>query len=84
MLTTIITCGDPVREKSELFYMSIMEIRMRLLYIQEWKRHRLPEIVAVLARHFEVLVKLFFNKWIVLYRNGVPHKIFLDEKILSQ
>ena len=51
-----------------------------LLNVEERKGDGFPEIVAVFASHFEVLVELFFDQRVVLHRDRVPHQVFLQSR----
>ena len=55
-----------------------MKKNQRLLDIQEGEGDSLPEVVAVLAGHLEVLVPLLLDQRVVLDRHRVPHVIFLQ------
>lgn len=48
------------------------------LDIEKGERHRLPKVVAVLARHLEVLVELLLDQRVVLHRDCVPHEVLLQ------
>lgn len=47
------------------------------LDIEEWEGDCLPEVVAVLAGDFEVLVPFLLYERVVLDRYCVPHQVLL-------
>lgn len=50
-------------------------IESNLLNIQKWKCNGFPKIITIFACHFEMFVKFFFNQWIILHCNCVPHEV---------
>jgi hypothetical protein len=67
---------DSVNKKT-LAYDIISKKLKVLLYVEERKCDSFPKIITILAGHFEMLIKLFLNQWIILDSNSVPHKVFL-------
>jgi hypothetical protein len=62
------------------FFMTFIGL-FDLLYIEKRECHSLPEVIAVFASYFKMLIPFLLDHRVVLNRDCVPHEVFLPDRV---